>query len=198
MAPEFRLATRADAEAIQRIYRPIVSETAISFETTVPSVSEIRQRIESTTEQYPWLVYEQDGAVQGYTKAGPHSGRGAYQWTVHLSVYVADHVRNEGIGSALYTSLFSALRLQNFVTACAVISLPNEASVRFHERHGFEPVGVLESIGYKHGEWRDVGWWQRSIRPNPENPTPPMPVTELVGTSQWTEAMDTDRSQLNS
>ena len=42
----------------------------------------------------------------------------------------------------------------------AGISMPNEASVRLHERFGFKKVGQLEQVGYKFDRWIDVGYWQ--------------------------------------
>ena len=44
--------------------------------------------------------------------------------------------------------------------AVAVIALPNDPSVRLHERHGFARVGHLLEVGYKHDAWHDVGFWQ--------------------------------------
>ena len=42
----------------------------------------------------------------------------------------------------------------------AVIALPNEPSVRLHERHGFARGGQLREAGFKHDAWHDVGFWQ--------------------------------------
>ena len=59
MALKIRTATVADAVAIQRIYAPIVSTTAISFEEIPPSAEEIAQRIATTLQTYPYLVAEE-------------------------------------------------------------------------------------------------------------------------------------------
>jgi phosphinothricin acetyltransferase len=63
----------------------------------------------------------------------------------------------------LYTELLDRLRRQGFHSAVAVIALPNEPSVRLHERHGFVRVGQLVEAGYKLGAWRDVGFWQCAL-----------------------------------
>ena len=47
-----------DAEALLALYRPLVLETAISFEIEPPSVEEFRRRIEATTARWAWLVAE--------------------------------------------------------------------------------------------------------------------------------------------
>ena len=56
-----RSATRDDAVAILDIYGYYVANTAISMEYDVPSMAEFEKRIETTLENYPYLVAEQDG-----------------------------------------------------------------------------------------------------------------------------------------
>ena len=90
---KIRTAVITDAEAIQRIYAPIVLNTAISFEETPPSVEEIAQRIATTLQTYPYLVAEDDGEIKGYAYASQHRARPAYRWAVDVTVYVAESAR---------------------------------------------------------------------------------------------------------
>ena len=60
-----------DAEELLEIYAPYVRDTAVSFEYTVPSPEEFRQRIIHTLEKYPYLKAEKDGEVIGYAYAWP-------------------------------------------------------------------------------------------------------------------------------
>lgn len=53
------------------------------------------------------------------------------------------------------------------------VTLPNDTSVGLHEALGFTPVGVFRDVGFKHGAWHDVGWWQRPLRPLPDVPAAP-------------------------
>lgn len=69
VALKIRTAAVVDAVAIQRIYAPIVSTTAISFEEIPPSAEEIAQRITTTLQIYPYLVAEDDGEIKGYANA---------------------------------------------------------------------------------------------------------------------------------
>jgi L-amino acid N-acyltransferase YncA len=160
-----RLATEHDAPAIAAIYRPIVETTAISFETEPPDEHEMRRRIAETLTNYPWLVFERGSEIAGFAYASRHRAREAYRWSVDTSAYVDERFRRQGIAHGLYISLFAILSAQGFVNAYAGIALPNPASVALHERVGFTPVGVYRQAGYKLGAWRDVGWWQRRLRP---------------------------------
>jgi phosphinothricin acetyltransferase len=159
-----RLANVADAGQIQAIYAPIVRDTAISFEMVPPSVEEMAARIEKTEAlELPWIVIENAGEVLGYAYAGRYRERPAYHWAVEVSVYVQQHARGMGIGRSVYTALFGVLAFQHFQTACAGATLPNDASVRLHERLAFKTVGVFPNVGYKFGKWHDTIWWAKKI-----------------------------------
>lgn len=168
-----RYATPDDAPAIHAIYAPIVESTGISFELLPPSVDEMRRRIASTMERYPWLVAMDGDSLAGYAYATSFRVRPAYQWSVEVSAYVAEAARGRGIGRTLYEALLPELAERGFVSAFAGIALPNEASIALHEACGFTKVGVFHRAGYKLGAWRDVGWWERALRgPDPEPRSP--------------------------
>lgn len=164
MSYSIRNAAPADAEQIAAIYRPIVLETAISFETTPPTASEIAQRIERTQVHHSWLVAESGNAVAGYAYGSLHRARSAYQKSVEVSAYVTPGQQGQGIGRALYDALFEQLSTLGFHQAFAGIALPNQASVSLHQSVGFVSIGVFKEVGRKFDRWHDVSWWQRAIR----------------------------------
>jgi L-amino acid N-acyltransferase YncA len=176
-----RLARTDDAAQIAGIYAPLVRDTAITFELDAPSASQMAQRIADTSLRFAWLVVEERDRLSGFAYAGMHRRRAAYQWSADVSVYVADDARRAGIGRGLYTTLLELLAAQGYANAFAGIALPNEASVRLHEAFGFTPVGVYRAVGYKHGNWWDVGWWQRRLPAIDTAPPPPTRLPELDG-----------------
>lgn len=116
-------------------------------------------------ERYPWLVCREqsDDTFLGFAKSGPWKSRGAYAQSVEISVYLVEAARKRGAASWMYGELFELLWTAGFRTVCAGITLPNPASVKLHERHGMKHVGTFERIGYKAGQWRDVGYWIRHL-----------------------------------
>lgn len=159
-----------DAGACAAIYEPYVRGTVISFEDRPPDRDEMARRITRISSRLPWLVAEEDGTVTGYAYASPHRDRAAYRWAVDVAVYVAADHHRRGIARALYERLFDLLGAQGIRMACAGVTLPNPASVGLHEALGFQPVGVYRRIGWKHGAWHDVGWWQRELAEAGEDP----------------------------
>jgi L-amino acid N-acyltransferase YncA len=160
---DIRPATVADAAAIQRIYAPIVAETAISFEEVPPTVEEMVGRIASTLPTHPYFVAVDGGKVRGYVYSSAHAECAAYRHSVNTTVYIASDARRAGVGRALYSELLPELKRRGFHMAFAGIALPNPASVSLHESVGFEPLGVYREVGFKFGRWHDVGWWQRPL-----------------------------------
>jgi L-amino acid N-acyltransferase YncA len=152
-----------DAEAIANIYAPFVNDTVISFEDVAPTAAEMGARIERLSKTHAWVVADDGGDILGYAYACPHRERAAYRWTTEISVYVDPRHQRRAAGRALYEALLGLLADKHFRIALAVIALPNDASVGFHEACGFKLVGVYRGIGFKHGTWWDVGWWQREL-----------------------------------
>ena len=149
-----------DIAGCLEIYAPYVRDTAVSFEEHVPTVAEFAQRVRETTATHPWLVLEESEQIVGFAYGSRHRARAAYRWAADVTVYVASTHHHLGAGSLLYRELMRRLRLQGYQVACAGITLPNEASIGLHRALGFEPVGVYRRIGFKHGAWHDVSWWQ--------------------------------------
>jgi L-amino acid N-acyltransferase YncA len=174
-----RLATITDAAAILKIYAPYIQHTSITFETEVPTVEAFAERIENYLINWPWLVYEVDDIIAGYAYASRYRERVAYQWSVECSVYVHDDYLRTGIAGKLYKVLFTLLKQQGFCNVYAVINLPNDRSVAFHESMGFTYFATYEQVGYKLGQWKNVGWWRLIINDFIQEPPAPIKFENL-------------------
>ena len=174
-----RLATSNDAAGILEIYAPYIANTSFTFETEVPSVEEFAERINTYLINWPWLVCEVEGKIAGYAYATKHRERVAYQWSIESSIYIHDDFQKAGIGRALYTAMFGILRKQGFRNVYAVINLPNEKSVAFHESLGFTYFATYEQVGYKLGKWKNVGWWRLILNEFGDEPAAPVKFADL-------------------
>lgn len=160
-----RDATAEDAPAIQAIYAHHVETGLASFEELAPSVAEmIARQGTARAGGYPYLVAVRDGVVLGYAYATAYRPRRAYRFTVEDSVYVRDGLAGQGIGSILLAALIARCEAGPWRQMIAVIgNSGNAASIALHRRFGFRDVGVLRSVGYKHGQWVDTVLMQRTL-----------------------------------
>ena len=176
-----RAARPDDAAAIAAIYAPHVTSGTVSFETEAPDARAMRSRMAGSDGFYPWLVatnLDEDG-VLAYAYASRFRDRPAYRYVVETSIYVAGPVQGQGTGRLLYRALIDTLRAQGFTQAVGAIALPNDHSIALHEATGFRRAGVYREVGYKHGQWIDVGFWQRELNDSTIPPVEPRPFSEV-------------------
>lgn len=167
---KIRLVEPGDAASILEIYGPYILNTAASFETEIPSLKSFEERILQYSTKSPWIVAEYNDQVIGYTYATAHRGRHAYQWNQETTVYVHPGFRNQGVALKLYRTLLSALTKMGYTKALAVITIPNDPSIRFHEKLGFKHIGEMQDIGYKFNKWFTTSWWYLNLQGPNHNP----------------------------
>lgn len=190
-----RLAEQRDVRPMLDIYAPFITHSPTSFEEVVPSEEEFWQRIQATLQEAPWLVCQRDDEVIGYAYASSHRVREAYRWTRELSAYIKEGFRGKNVATALYTTLLELLKLQGYANTLIGITLPNEASIRFHEKMGFSKIGVYHQIGFKHGRYHDVGWWELPIRT--DAPGEIRSIDAIQQTTNWQTAIEKGVNQLH-
>lgn len=163
-----RAATLADIAAITEIYRPEVLSGTATFEMVPPDEAEMARRHAAIVAAgFPYIVASNGDAILGYAYAQAFRARPAYRYTVEDSIYIAPEARGRGVGKALLARLVedcTALGLRQMI---AVIgdSPRQQSSIGLHQSQGFEVVGRLPSVGYKHGRWLDSVQMQRSLGP---------------------------------
>ena len=176
---QVRFATPDDAADILKIYSEYILTKATTFETEVPTLDQFRHRIEQILIKFPWIVCRINNSLAGYTYASAFKEREAYQWSAECSVYLSHAFMNKGIGKILYKTLFPIIKYQGIRNVFAGIALPNDPSVHMHERLGFKPIAVYENIGYKLGQWHNVGWWKLQLNDYSTEPPPLLKFSEL-------------------
>lgn len=156
-----RPVTTTDAAAVAAIYNHYIAHTAVTFEETAHTGATMAERIaEITAAELPWLVAVDDDVVLGYAYASKWKGRCAYRYTAESTVYLAPTATGRGLGTALYTALLAQLREEGLHCVIGGVALPNAASVALHEKLGFQKVAQFKEVGFKFGQWIDVGYWE--------------------------------------
>jgi phosphinothricin acetyltransferase len=159
-----RPAIPGDAGPIADIYNHYVKTSIFTFEEADVTVPEMANRIaETQSTPLPWLTAVSGDRIAGYAYAGKWRVRTAYRFSTEASVYVHPGLERTGVGSALYRELLAALRSQGVHAVMGGIALPNDASIRLHERFGFRKVAHFREVGFKFDQWIDVAYWQLTL-----------------------------------
>ena len=183
---KIRMAKISDAEKLLEVYAPYVTNTAVTFEYEVPSISEFADRIARILQKYPYLAAECNGEIIGYAYASAFNPRIAYDRSCEVSIYINQTFHRAGTGRALYTSLEQLLAKQGILNANACIAYIDKEddflthnSVKFHCASGFSLVGWFHKCGYKFNRWYDMVWMEKHIGSHTENPAPFIRISEL-------------------
>ncbi|CAN7519695.1 GNAT family N-acetyltransferase [Acidovorax sp. LjRoot129] len=163
--PTIRPSTDADLPAITAIYRHHVLHGTGTFEIDPPSEADMAtRRADVLAKGLPWVVAEKDGRVLGYAYANWFKPRPAYRFSAEDSIYVADDARGLGLGRKLLTELTAAAEAAGVRKLLAVIGdSANAGSIGVHRALGFTDVGVMRSVGWKFGAWRDIVLMEKSL-----------------------------------
>jgi len=157
-----RIAEAKDAASIAIIYNHYIANSTVTFEEEAVDSQMILKRMNAHN-QLKWWVCEIENEIVGYAYATYWKPRSAYRYTLETSVYIASGHQKKGIGKKIYSILIEELKILDFKTLLAGISLPNKGSVLFHENLGFRKVGQLERVGFKFNKWIDVGYWELNL-----------------------------------
>ena len=165
-----RFARPEDAKELLKIYTYYVTDTAISFETEVPSEEEFKLRIEEVLKSYPYIVACKDDEILGYAYLHSFVGRKAYELSAETTIYLNPDKKKMGIGKKLYSVLEDIAKEQNITNLYSCIGYVdkedeylNNNSAQFHEHIGFRMVGKFENCGHKFGRWYHMVWMEKII-----------------------------------
>lgn len=155
-----------DLPALTRIYNHYVRHSHATFDDEPFTVEQRREWFAHFGDHGPYrllVAAADDETVLGYASSSPFRPKPCYRSTVETTVYLDPEHLGRGHGGRLYAALLDALAGEQLHRACAVIALPNDASLALHRRFGFVPVGTFTEVGVKGGRYIDVAWLERSL-----------------------------------
>ncbi|MBO6514682.1 MAG: N-acetyltransferase [Phycisphaerales bacterium] len=171
-----------DVPSITSLLNHEIIHGVAHFGTEPIEQSEVKGQLAQAEGWFPWYcAFDDNDAFLGFCKSAPWSPRGGYNWTAEITIYLMPEARGRGIGKALYTKLLSTLSAQRFQVIVAGVSEPNPASVALHTSIGMKQTGYNTRMGYKHGQWIDVSYYQMILGEQPNPPEPILSIREAVG-----------------
>jgi phosphinothricin acetyltransferase len=159
-----RDAVAADVPALLAIYNDVIAtSTAIYMDQSTTFEERLAWWMGRVAAGYPVLVSEDESGITGFASFGEFRPRPGYRFTVEHSIYVRADRRGRGIGNALMAPLIErAISMRKHVMVAGV-DAENDASLRFHERLGFERVAHFKEVGFKFGRWLDLVFLERRL-----------------------------------
>jgi L-amino acid N-acyltransferase len=159
-----RDAVENDFAQITAIYNDVLlTSTAIYSDQPATVAERIAVWRARLAQDYPTLVACHDEAVIGFASFGDFRSWPGYRFTVEHSVHVHASSRGQGAGSALLQALISRAAALGKHVMIGGIDADNTASLRFHERLGFQRVAHFKEVGFKFGRFLDLVFVQRSV-----------------------------------
>jgi L-amino acid N-acyltransferase len=161
---EIRDATEADVTAILVIYNDVIATSTAIYRETPATLDDRHSWWQSRVAQgYPVLVAIDEARVVGFASFGDFRAWPCYRFTVEHSVHVRADRRGQGVGELLMRALIPRATALGKHVLIAGVDAENSASLRFHERLGFERVAYFKQVGFKFDRWLDLVFLQRFL-----------------------------------
>jgi phosphinothricin acetyltransferase len=161
---ELREAAESDLPEILAIYNDVIATSTAVYREVPVDLDERREWMSSRQAQgYPVIVAIDETGITGYGSFGDFRNWPGYRFTVEHSVHVRADRRAHGIGAAIVAELLRRARALGKHVMIAGIDADNIASLRLHERLGFERVAHFREVGWKFGRWLDLVFMQRRL-----------------------------------
>lgn len=161
---QLRDAADEDLTGILAIYNDVIATSTAIYSSTPVTLEDQRQwRRARIDAGYPVLVAVDESGVLGFSTFGDFRSWPGYRYTVEHTVHVRADRRGGGVGTKLLEALFPRAAALGKHMMIAGVDAANTASIRFHERLGFEQAGCLREVGRKFDTWLDLVFLQRRI-----------------------------------
>jgi phosphinothricin acetyltransferase len=160
-----RYATPDDLPALADLRNHFVANSYATFDEEPLSQAALRQWLGTfdITGPYRLLIAEELGQLIGFASSQQYRTHVAFRKTIETSIYVASPQGRTGVGSALYSGLFEAIKSEDLHRAVVGIALPNKASIRLHKKFSFTEVGIFSEYAIKNSQLISSLWMQRSL-----------------------------------
>ena len=161
---ELRDANESDLPEILAIYNDVIATSTAVYSESSVDLDDRREWLRSRQKQgYPVIVAVDETGVTGYGSFGDFRNWPGYRFTVEHSVHVREDRRAHGIGATIVAELLRRAKALGKHVMIAGIDADNIASLRLHERLGFEKIAHFREVGWKFGRWLDLVFMQRRL-----------------------------------
>ena len=157
-------AEEGDLPGVLAIYNQVIATTTAVYSSEPSTLVDRRTWMQARKAKgFPVLVVRDDAGVAGFASYGEFRSWPGYLHTVEHSVHIREDARGRGLGRTLVEALIARARAQDMHVILGGIDAANEASIRMHEKLGFERAAVLRQVGRKFERWLDLLFVQKTL-----------------------------------
>jgi len=109
------------------------------------------------------VLRREAGEVAGFGMLRPYSPMATFSTTAEATYFIKESYTGQGLGALLLDYLTDGGKKMGLKSILASVSSLNEASMKFHLRHGFVECGRFRNIGRKQGQSFDVVYYQKML-----------------------------------
>ncbi|MFL9873805.1 GNAT family N-acetyltransferase [Paraburkholderia megapolitana] len=160
-----RLANATDLDSLHSLRNHYIAHSYATFDEELMSKEAVNAWMGLFSRVGPHRLYVavDSARLLGFAASQQYRNHPAFRKTVETSIYVAPEAVGRGVGLALYENLFREISGEDLHCAVVGIALPNEASVRLHQKMGFTEVGTFAEYAVKNGRYVSSVWMQRVL-----------------------------------
>lgn len=155
-------ATHTDAALLPDIYNHYLGKATLDIKRR--DTDFFIDMIEKLENREMMLVAEKNGELAGYGILKKYSWKMGYIHAGEISIFLGELFTGQGIGKKLMLELIAQAKKWEYKHLVSRIMAKNKGSILFHEKLGYEMVGIQKQIGFAHGEWEDVAIMQLIIK----------------------------------
>jgi phosphinothricin acetyltransferase len=157
-------ASRQDLPQILAIYNEVIRNSTAVYSEVEFTTARGGAWFDAKAEHgFPFIVARDANDIVGFGTFGEFRPWPCYRHSVEHSLHVRADCRGRGIGRALLVELIARAAAMHKHVMVAGVDADNAASIRMHERLGFERVGHLREVGFKFGRWLDLVFLERTL-----------------------------------
>lgn len=143
-----------DTDVILEIINYNILNSTALYDYTIRTIEQQKAIFDDKLKKgFPIIVAESNNEVVGFGFYSEFRFREAYKFSVEHSVYAHPNHIGKGIGKLILTKLIELAKAQKLHTMIGVIDSENTSSIEFHEKFGFQTVGIIKETGFKFDRW---------------------------------------------
>lgn len=155
-----------DFQAIADIYNESIMLGGITMDCEVYSASQMEDMVKKFNQRETLIVGEGENGVLGWGMIKRYTDRFGYRFCCETSIYLKLSQTKKGYGYLLQSTLLERVKAFGYHHVIVRIMAANQTSIKFHQKFGFELVGIQKEIGFYEEKWHDVAIMQLILQTN--------------------------------